>query len=1761
MFKHRLPRITLVIILGSVFVALAYAHFVVTAQEDSRIRYGEARNGSVTEKGDQQRWSFEGKAEDVMTVHVSRTSGDLIPAVSLSDPKGTLLIGLDWPADGPALSQFTVTLRSTGVHTLIIGGSAQTTGDYTLNLELLTAGIAETVDNTINYGQTSTGSISDAVFRQYWSFRGSRDDVVDITMVARSGDLDSFLSLITPDGDVIATTTDGGDGLDAALYSIQLPSSGTYSIVARRAGNDFGETSSTQGTYDLTLSLRAPGHAEDQPAPASLTLGTTLRGQLTSDSPSALYRVEASGILSLSLEAADTFQTETVSVMTPDHALLGVLSGISPLRGSVTLPGQGTVLVEVTAQNIRDNAPLDFALNVDQIKTAKSVSHPLQYGQPQTAAAFATSSADAWHFGAEAGDLVTLSIQPNDLVIDGRLEVRGPNGASLFSQPLRNGFRQSLILNSTGIYELFVDPGAVNVGYRIAVDLNGIAGVAFAQHVIPEERGVLQSGAIAPGDLASTRSDAWTFEIDEAQLWDFYLTNSVPDSPVALAIEAPDGRMLKMGLTSKLSGRLLLEVELPGPGRYRAVVYDPAGVNSQTYELSAATAAGGALSSRAPAKGVLTAGMQANRWIINVPSHSILSVRIDPVNGSTIPRVSVIGPDGLLTASTFSDENNLVGIPVSMGGMVQVIVNRPGNTPYLAYRIEADIDQPFTPEAAWNGGNGPSPEAFTTAAPTASTQRVLLSQVITPSVNLHSDSSLSAPLLGLEKLVRGQIEQNKPYGIWSFQALSAQSLALSVTSIDEKTEPVVQIVNQNGIVVAQNRASGTTSSYLMHRFPVGGTYYAVIHLPPGTRYTLWLEGISGIDETLPTVVEGHAIQYGDTISGELVRPGETSSYAFYGHNDDVIYVRLDRTRGDAPVHVALRDLNGQVLAETDLATDSWSATFSDIQLAEDQVYQVTVSSTDSDGDRFVQYALHVDLQSGSAYSDHDGGVILGEVVSSLGGEIGDQYWLFDAQAEEQVTVILEPLTAGSPTPLSLALADTGGHIFLSKQADLGHGALRLPDVLLPRTGIYQIIISGGQQVPGLYRLQIERDKKRINGDAGVLRYGETVGEVLTSENYLDIWTFAGSQGDVVNISARAVRGDLASLSFQVRSGDGQVLATVADDGSGTGAHVENLILPADEHYSIAVGSIDGLFQGQTTYELTAYLIDTTARSMGTVIEYGQLAEGTFYTDDSADTWLFEGQQGDVVTITADGENPLLLPSISLASTDWHKASTTLQVDTLAAVQASEDNPALIDHFVLPATGTYAITIQDSTSAGGTYHLSLTGETAFIPIIGSLAENRAQIGQISSANLLDVWTFTGAKDSLLNITVASDSRSGLAPAFSVTAPDGTTIASAGAEPKGVATLQSLRLKLNGLYTVQVTRSLGIGGRTNGQYSIEMQVTTPNNAGQPTEYDRLERSMLDAETPAEQWTFVGQAGDVARIRVDTTSGDLDPVVRVFSPDGVLLAGADDVDGLDAEVTIQLAVDGIYTVEAARYGGFSGVTSGNYSLVVTRVYHQEVVNAVPMIAYGDRVTGVADQAAPDNDWFFMGEAGDVISAKIQFPLDDAPLILTFQDPVGSTLASGTRNQGDVVLEGFVLPIGGVYSLKVHRPADTRAQDYSPYALDLQLLDFASDTVPSQGGVLSQNQAVLGSFVEAPASHSWIFVGYAGQNIELLLTSLEGLSTVGFSLVAPDGTVLHETTAVNGNLSTGSIQLPLTGTYTVQISGDEFSAGQHLPPEAPAR
>lgn len=137
--------------------------------------------------------------------------------------------------------------------------NVQTDYRVTLSADIIRSNAETGASIPISYGATVRGTITDEAPAIRYVFQGRANDVVEISMTARSAadPLDTFLRLQDADGNVIAENDDINPGVVRdSFITQQLSADGEYTIIATRYSGTTAPI--TAGEFNLTLSIQDP---------------------------------------------------------------------------------------------------------------------------------------------------------------------------------------------------------------------------------------------------------------------------------------------------------------------------------------------------------------------------------------------------------------------------------------------------------------------------------------------------------------------------------------------------------------------------------------------------------------------------------------------------------------------------------------------------------------------------------------------------------------------------------------------------------------------------------------------------------------------------------------------------------------------------------------------------------------------------------------------------------------------------------------------------------------------------------------------------------------------------------------------------------------------------------------------------------------------------------------------------------------------------------------------------------------------------------------------------------------------------------------------------------------------------------------------------------------------------------------------------------------------------------------------------------------
>jgi hypothetical protein len=344
------------------------------------------------------------------------------------------------------------------------------------------------------------------------------------------------------------------------------------------------------------------------------------------------------------------------------------------------------------------------------------------------------------------------------------------------------------------------------------------------------------------------------------------------------------------------------------------------------------------------------------------------------------------------------------------------------------------------------------------------------------------------------------------------------------------------------------------------------------------------------------------------------------------------------------------------------------------------------------------------------------------------------------------------------------------------------------------------------------------------------------------------------------------------------------------------------------------------------------------------------------------------------------------------------------------------------------------------------------------------------------------------------------------------------------------------------------------------------------------------------PVQAWTFEGQAGDVVTITMDATdlaSGGLDSYLQLLDPAGEVLIENDDASATTINAAIAdftLPEDGTYTIHATRFGLETGLATGEYELTLLLVTGGEggdtggeggeVLSDAQPIAYDSPVSGTLTRQNYEDAWTFEGQAGEVISIRMERvnELADLDPFLRLLDNENRELtrnddAADGLHASEIV--GFELPYTGTYTVIATRYGFESGTSAGDYTLEIHPGGQPSDgqTTPTQEPpsddsgtqVIPGGTIQYGDFVTDTLSGDNLTYQFEGQTDDKVTISVKrhsGNLNPSLQLLDGNGNILAENAEFNGAADARITEatLPTDGTYNIVIGRDTSAAGEFV-------
>lgn len=436
---------------------------------DADIGYGETINGAISSSSFEQQYTFNGNAGDIITIEMNAdTDTELDPLIVLLGPNGEELAFNDDTNDSLNSAIVDFTLPETGAYTIVATRYNQidglTEGDFTLTLSSGDAVVTQppvVEGNTLTYGSSVTGTISDSNYEVLYTFAGIEGDVVTIELTADdSQSLDTTVTLFDPNNNVLTSNDDvdfGGGNFNSAIVDFTLPETGTYTIIATRYN---GEEGTSAGGFTLTLTndgASEPDVIIEPPTSGdSIAYNETVTGVIDSNTFEVAYTFEGESgdVVTIEMSVANsTDNLDTLIVLIdPNGQELASnddvdLSTTNSAITEITLPDNGIYTVIATRYQgtdglssgefilsiSNDSAPpvVDGGTTTPPVSSGNAAASTLDYGDTVTGTINDDNLDDRYVFTGSANDVVTVRMEATDGNLDTYISILNTDGVEI----------------------------------------------------------------------------------------------------------------------------------------------------------------------------------------------------------------------------------------------------------------------------------------------------------------------------------------------------------------------------------------------------------------------------------------------------------------------------------------------------------------------------------------------------------------------------------------------------------------------------------------------------------------------------------------------------------------------------------------------------------------------------------------------------------------------------------------------------------------------------------------------------------------------------------------------------------------------------------------------------------------------------------------------------------------------------------------------------------------------------------------------------------------------------------------------------------------------------------------------------------------------------------------------------------------------------------------------------------------------------------
>lgn len=716
------------------------------------------------------------------------------------------------------------------------------------------------------------------------------------------------------------------------------------------------------------------------------------------------------------------------------------------------------------------------------------------------------------------------------------------------------------------------------------------------------------------------------------------------------------------------------------------------------------------------------------------------------------------------------------------------------------------------------------------------------------------------------------------------------------------------------------------------------------------------------------------------------------------------------------------------------------------------------------------------------------------------------------------------ISASGISPKLQLYTSTGSLIASASNGFCSGSTLEMNSVVLPETGSFILDVSDcSGTLTGSYSLYAQS----TNQPAGAqnLPFAQVQSGALTSSAQSNTYTVSANTDDVLDFTMVTTSGSI-SPKIRVYEPNGAQLSGANNSFcSGGTLELNTVRIPATGTYTVLFGDCSDINTGN--YDI--YMQRTNNPAGAQNLPYGQVTTGTLSSATQSNSYTFSANQDDVLNFTMVTTSGSISPKIRIY--DPNGTQLTGADNSFCSGGTLELNSVSI-----PFTGTYTVLFGDCSDVNTGNYSIYTQRMNNPSGAESLPYGQVTSGTISSATQSNTYTFSANLDDVLDFTMVTTSG-GVSPKIRIYDPNGTQLTGADNSfcSGGTLELNTVTIPSTGTYTVL----FGDCSDTNtGNYDLYMQRTDNPSAPAPINFGATETGSIGSAAQSNTYTFTANTNDVLDFTMVTTSGGISPDIRIYDPNGTLLASASNsfCSGGTLELnTVTIPSTGTYTV---LFGDCAETNTGNYVIYAQRTNNP---TGAATFLFGPGQSGMITSSAQSNSFIFSANADDVFDFTVVTTSGSISPKIRLYEPNGTQLAGADNSfcsGGTLEMNTVTIPVAGVYTLLVGDCSDVNTGNYEAYG--------QSTNNPFGPGPVLWGQTQTGNIGSQALSNTYIFTGTANNVVTLTMTTTSGGLSPKIRLYEPDGALLSSASnsfCSGSSTSINSLTLPEDGYYVVLL------------------